>query len=76
MKAWKFEVRDYPFICRGKVLVTGSQLEDMYKKAKYEWEQISDGKHDNFYCDRVHTLEAMIQESRKGKYIFMNTSKY
>lgn len=71
----QFTVRDYSFPCRGQVFVSTSQLEEMYKEAKYEWEQLSNGRHDVVLCDIVHTLEAMIQESRKGKYIFMKNSK-
>lgn len=77
MKAFNFEIKEDNCPRKGLVWVTTSNLEDMYKEAKYEWEHLPDWRcGEDFHSDRVHTLEMMIQESRKGKYIFMRTSKY
>lgn len=73
LKALEFKIRENNLPCRGYVYVTTTSLEEMYQNAKYIWEHRSDWSGDDFWSDRVHTLEAMIQESRKGKYIFMKT---
>lgn len=76
MKAFEFQIRDNDFPCEGLVYLTISTLKEMYNDAKYRWEHLTDWSGDNFWCDRVHTLEAAIQEARKGKFVFMKTSKY
>lgn len=76
LRAFEFQIRENDSPCKGLTYVTTSSLEDMYRDAKYRWEHLNDWSGENFWCDRVHTLEAAIQESRKGKYVFMKTSKY
>ena len=76
MKALQFEVRENPFPCKGSVLVGLESLENMYWDSKYQWEHRTDWHGDEYWCDRVHTLEAMVQQARQGKYIFMKCSKH
>ena len=76
LKPLEFEVRDNPYPCRGRVWVSLESLEEMYRSSKYQWENRSDWHGDEYWCDRVHTLEAMVQKAREGKYIFMKTGKH
>ena len=76
IKAYQFVVRDDDFLHRGEVLLTTSSLEAMYKEAKEAWESGSGYSIDDFYADRTHVLEAMIHESRKGKFVFIKTNSF
>lgn len=73
MKALEFKIKDNNLPCRGYIYLTTKELQDMYKVAKYTWEHRSDWSGDEFWSERVHTLEEMIQEAKKGKCIFLKT---
>lgn len=75
MKALEFEVQDNFIPSKGRIYLSEQMLEEMYWESKDQLENLSDWRNgENYWCDRVHTLEAMIQEARKGKYIFMKTT--
>ena len=72
LKAFQFSIRHDSYPHRGEVRLNTHMLESMYVECKEEWE-LSDGRHDDFLSDRVHTLEFLIHESRKGYNIYLKT---